>query len=271
MSTLVREIPIPNKRNYRFKGIAFDGCHFFLTCPTTCEIIKFDKCFNEVSCCKTTRPYSCICYDYIEHCFWASSDRIANMLFKLSCSLIEIDSVSLPSQNCCGGIVSGVSLDCESGALLVAFGACVISVNPRDPSDYQIVKKSCGVWNSSLACVSPSFAVVEKASGCKQNIAFYDSDLNLKASIDVPSGFNVDGLVYDPCDDKCDDVHTFYALTIKNGRYIFALKYEFAVSDFEISDCNNLVCDKKPCPPPPCPTDVCADILESVALIETAL
>ncbi|MEG2116987.1 MAG: hypothetical protein RRZ69_04840, partial [Clostridia bacterium] len=119
--------------------------------------------------------------------------------------------------------------------------------------------------------VSPSFGVVEKSGNCRQNIMFYDEYVNLKASVEIPFGYNIDALAFAPCEENCKDTRSFFAIATKNGCYLFALQYEFASSDFEICDCNYLVCEEKPCPPPPCPTDVCADILESVALIETAL
>ena len=62
------EIPLPHPCGLKYKGIAFDGCHYYLTCPECCEIVKYNLHFCIVETIKTLKPYNYICFDPVRNC-----------------------------------------------------------------------------------------------------------------------------------------------------------------------------------------------------------
>ena len=73
-----------------YRGMAFDGCRFYLTQPQHCRIQTFNACFQRQEAILTCRPYACLCYDRTEHCFWASGEQEADTIFKLNCHFVEV-------------------------------------------------------------------------------------------------------------------------------------------------------------------------------------
>ena len=81
--------------------------------------------------------------------------------------------------------------------------------------------------------------------------------------------------MFSPCTLHSSRQANFYLLATKNGCYPYLLKFSLPCCEADICPCNYAICHRccKECPPTPCPRpeDVCADLLESIALIEAAL
>ncbi|MEG2597624.1 MAG: hypothetical protein RR977_04265, partial [Oscillospiraceae bacterium] len=112
--------------------------------------------------------------------------------------------------------------------------------------------------------ISPDYMVAVIQKG-KQSICIYGSEGQLKYKFDVPQGYSIESLLFYPC---CSPKYVFYILATKHGCYPYLLKWEPDCADLEIDPCHFLICENRPRPEPAC---ACNDIIESIALIETAL
>ena len=150
-------IPIPVECGTSINHVAFDGCNYFGTVRCRCEIIKFDLCHNSVHSYCTCREYDCICYDYSEHCFWATSRMCCNTIFKLDCCMNEIDCI-----NICGldkyGIITGISYDCCNNTLIVSMSCVVIEIE-KDSEKFRVVYTAKGYWINDVLSICPYMLV----------------------------------------------------------------------------------------------------------------
>lgn len=119
--------PIPVDCCTWINHVAFDGCDYFCTIRCKCEIIRYNPYSSAQHTYCTCREYDCICYDYRDHCFWASSRKCPGKLFKLDCSMNEIDCIRLRGVERYGAI-TGVSYNCCKNTLLVSFLCAVVEV-----------------------------------------------------------------------------------------------------------------------------------------------
>ncbi|MEG2214169.1 MAG: hypothetical protein RRY09_00990 [Oscillospiraceae bacterium] len=263
------ETPLPNRCGFRYEGLAFDGCYFYLTCPADCQIIKYDACFCETDSFNVSKPYACICYDISENCFWAATDRHYHKLFKLDTCFNEIDCLNIYPCEDCGSVITGVSFDCVNCRLLISFSGCIVSVEPRSPEQPQLLKKTCGVWNGGVLSLAPSSAVIELC-GCNQRLSFYNCHFDLEFQIEIPKCYMLEALIFYPC-----DIHSgrqrFCALVTKNCSYSFLLVWELPCQAPEIAPCNYDILDNRCCSDRCRPERACCDVIESIALIEAAL
>lgn len=264
------EKSIPQKCNAEYKGIAFDCNYFYITCPDLCEIIKYDKCFCEMECFKTEKPYNNICYDYRENCFWASTKKCCGKLFKLDCCFNEIGCIVINNFELQGESITGLSYDCLENRILVSYLNCIISISKSDCSDKKIIQKNAAGCNLGVVSISPSYGVIEEHPG--PNISFYDCCANLKIKFDIPYEYCVESIILNPCIGKSHGKYNFYMLANKKKcDTSYLLEFSLDSCDVEVDNCN-FYC-KKSCPKPPCPhpKDSCNDLIESIALIETAI
>ena len=106
----------------RARSMAYDGCHYYLTspqlCDCSCNIHKLNSRFHQVDIISATRPYTCLCYDSAERCFWASCDNNAAYIYKLTADFIETDRISIANA---ATPVRSISHDCAHNTLIVAY------------------------------------------------------------------------------------------------------------------------------------------------------
>ncbi|HPW00375.1 MAG TPA: hypothetical protein PLP20_04915, partial [Oscillospiraceae bacterium] len=88
-------VALPTDLCKRYHGIAFDGCFFYLTMPQDCKIYRFRRDFTPSTCFEVDKPYSSICYDSSENCFWASVDKLGIVIYKLNREMKEIDRLQI--------------------------------------------------------------------------------------------------------------------------------------------------------------------------------
>lgn len=269
------EKPLPSKHGCKYEGMAFDGCHFYLTCPTLCEIKKYDKNFSETDVFQTKNPYTCICYDQKEHCFWAATKKHPCDLFKLDCSFREIDRITVVVCEDCGKVITGVSYQCKEDRLLVAFSNCIASIDKDDCKDPLIIQKCCSTCNTGILSILPSY-MITKIKDCKQTINVYHSNGKLRLRVNIPYQYNIESIVFYPCVDSCIEKYHFYILATKNACDSCLLRWTIDPCDLgvPIYHCNYKICNNNSCEHGRCNCDHkknCTDIIESIALIEAAL
>lgn len=264
-------IPMPTKYGCKYKGIAFDGCYFYITCPNQCKIIKYDLCFCEIECYEVQKTYTCICYDPKEKCFWAATNKHYYKLFKLDLCFNEIDFLSIHPCKNCGYIITGVSYDCCNDLLIIAFTNCIISCDKSDNSKCKIVSKSCGKCNMGISSISPSYIATTMIDHV-QSIEIYNNCGKLKQKFKISEKYTIESIVFYACSKHCKEKFYFYILASKNGCYSYLLECVVNICDFklDICCCNYLSCNKD-CDEKHFPKLYCDDLIESIALEQAAL
>lgn len=272
MFRIESEKSLPAKCLTRYKGLAYDGCWFYLTVSCECKVIRFDSCFHDEKSFDTCRSYSCIGYDFKEKCFWASEDRCLSTIFKLDKNFHEIDSIPIRTSELYGGLVTGISYNCCDDTLLVSLAGGVARVSKQHPKDSVTLMKSYREWVFGVVSICPYFICYSIAEQ-KKTIHIYSCDGKLIKDIGVPYELIIESAVFVPCVKDSTNCH-FYVLISKRGCYSYILDclMECDVLSEEICDCNYEICNSdsqcdESCEHKRC----CSDVLESIALVEASI
>ncbi|MEG1497172.1 MAG: hypothetical protein RR385_07315 [Clostridiales bacterium] len=269
---------IPSQCGLKYKGMAFDGCYFYLTCPEQCKIVKYNKCFCEENARSTEKPYTSICYDPKENCFWAVANNNSCKLFKLDLCFQEIDFLTLSPRENSGAQITGVTYDYCNDLLMVAFLHCIVTVDKCGNEVKEIISPCNKRCITGVLSISPSYIVTAIVDD-KEVVEIYNGCGELKYCFDISTENTVETILFYPCADCCAQKYHFYILTNKDCCQSYLAKWVINPCEYKIDicGCNFLFCDIGRCdeacptPPPQPPCHVCNDIIESIALIETSL
>ncbi len=247
---------------------AFDGCNYYFTLACECRIVKTDTCFKTKKYFETCRVYDAICYDPKEHCFWASSKKYCNKLFKLNCRMFEIDCISVAC-NANHGNITGLSYNCCNNSLIVSFANLVIEVKKQN-HETNILYLSNGESILSVLSISPGY-IISSSANKKQYIRILDKCGKQIDCLCLKTKDIIKDMLFNPCV-KCKK-HFIVFLIMKCGCYPHLCKhhvsseelgYRICCENFKV--CKNC-CDENTCDE----RDTYADVMESVALMEAAL
>ncbi|MEG2857736.1 MAG: hypothetical protein RR994_03865, partial [Clostridia bacterium] len=222
---------------------------------------------------ETCRNYTSMCYDTHDKCFWATGGSRGAFIYKLNKCFEEIDCIRVHATDICGSCITGVSYDCCNDTLMVSFDTGIVCVNKRNSNDTAIIKKDCRECIMSVTFTSPYYFCYCFA-GKKKFIRIYSGCGELVSKCEVPREISIEAILFNPC--TCDFSHChFYILASKDNCYSYVYH---CILDCEevcagIYQCNYNIC-KDDCSPGErgCnPKKACCDVLESIALVETAL
>jgi hypothetical protein len=263
-----------------YRGMAFDGCRFYLTQPQHCRIQTFNACFQGQETILTCRPYACLCYDRAEHCFWASGEQKADTIFKLDCHFVEVACLHIKnSASKCSPIV-GLSYNCDKNTLLIAFPDSLMDIT-KDGCCACTVKTPRKTRNCSVLSIPPYYITVYVQKR-RQYIGIYTCDGCLIKNYRFPRKQAIEAILLTSGNKELDNGCYFYVLVTKRCRHsqVLVCPFDSCGLGMLLCKCNNCCshhCDKALCPdhplPPklPCPPPCPADVITSVALTETAL
>lgn len=240
------ENSLSSKCGTRYKGIAYDGCHFYLTASCKCKVIKLDSCYNEVECFDTCRCYTAICYDKKHCCFWAAAENCSSTIYKLNKCFEEIDSIKIHKEDICGDI-TGISYNCCDNSIAVAFITSIIVINIDKACQEQskAFETSDGELLMDVVSVCP-FIICRCLTARKQTLQIFSKCGKLLHKIDLPNGLNVEAIVFYPCKKYCTGC-LFSVLAYKKNRYPYILECSLMCDALcnKICDCNYEICE--PC------------------------
>ena len=249
--------------------VAFDGCNYFCTIRCRCEIIRFNPCNCKLHKYCTCREYDCICYDYHDHCFWASCKTCYGKIFKLDCSMNEIDCICICTAERYSRI-TGISYHCCKNTLIVSFVCAVVEVE-KCSEKTNVLYTTKKYWIIDVLCICPCILLtifrcnkyyIIVINQCGEQIGCYCME-----DCFVPKN-----LIFNPCISKCHKAQ-IWAFVLKRNCYPYLCNTNICMDDLGFAPCccNYKICDaccsKKCCPD----QDECKDIMESIALIETSL
>lgn len=260
-------IPIPLECDDTINHVAFDGCDYFCTMRCKCEIIRWSPCDSALHTYCTCREYDCICYDYCDHCFWASSRTCCCKIFKLDCCMKEIDCISICASGQYG-VITGISYNCCKDALMVSLACAVVEV-----------KKDCEV--SSVFYTAKNGLILDVLSICPDLLItvlrdrkYYLEAINpcgkRTACFCINSPYIPKNLLFNPCMSTCERSE-IWAFAWKRCCYPYLCQCDISLDrlGFTPCCCNYKICRECCCGRSSC--DPCNDIMESIALMETSL
>lgn len=269
------ETPLPSERQDRYKGLAYDGCRFYLTAYCTPEILQLDEQFHKTRTIRTNRCYTYLCYDPVAHCFWAAAEKCLFTLYRLSECFEELECIPLRAPGCRDGVVTGLSRDCCTGELVAAFASCLVRVDPCRPSAAHVCYTADRDWIAGVLSLCP-YTLFCAMGAKKQTIRILTHSGAVAGEVAMPAGCTLEAAVFAPCGEECP-VCRFCALITKCGGYPYLLECqpEYGSLCEQISGCNFRIC-RKDChsggPHRPCDSrESCCEVLESVALVETSI
>lgn len=250
--------------------IAFHGCDYFCTVRCKCEILRLNPCGSLLHRYCTCREYDCICYDYHDHCFWASTRSCCGKLFKLDCSMNEIDYIRI-----CGteqyGVVTGISYDCCKNALIVSFPRVVIEIDKACETT-RVLYRTRDDCIMGVLCICP--CILLTVYQChKSSIIVLNQWGNQIRCHGICGPSTPQNLLYNPCTSECFQ-SPIWAFICKKNCYPYLCSTNLSFQDLGCipCSCNNEICKECDFGNKPCPDrDSYNDIMESIALMETSL
>lgn len=257
---------LPTDYCRRYSGMAFDGCSFYMTLPQDCKVYQFDRDLTPIGCFETAKPYTSICYDNTENCFWAVAEQPNCLIYKLNCQMQEIDllQITLPEQSL--SRIKGLSYFCGNDTLLAAFTNFIVEVS-KSSGACRVLQSICDGCFSGVTAVAPYYITV---SVCKniQSVSLFSSDDHLVKRLCLPCTYLIENIVFDPCSEKGKGEIKLILLATKHCRYPHILECALEFCGPELCPCNYKCCCH-PCDK--CDEQSVSDLIESVAMMEAAL
>jgi len=281
---------------HSFRGIAFDGCFFYLTAPLECAVYKFTLEFIDAGSVTVGRPFTAICYDTTDKCFWAAEDKCNDVIYKLDRCLKEIGQQSVKSDKKFYGPIQGISYDCKQNVLLTAYQDYIVEISKQSGRAH-ILRRNCPGDYTAILSIAPYYAIVQTdlcQSKKKQEILFYSQEGCLLRSFNTSDKYKIEDILFYPCpslDSLEYELIILVTITCENQGI---LRYNLKACDIAPDCCNHQVCNEEcdeecndecndecsdecndecdetcekqePC------KSACCDLLGSVALLEAAL
>ena len=248
---------------------AFDGCSYFFTVMGENKIIKTDKNFNVVEVYNTYREYNCICYDCKECCFYVTCKNCCTCIYKLDCCMREVGCTSLRS--CCNQNIVGMSYNCGNNTIMLAF---VNSIYEMKKNCGECVRQSCptNCTVTGILSICPGY-VVTAFKEKKYYIFIIDQCGKIVITGEIECGVIIQDMVFNPCDENCK-LSFVDCLSSRDLSEMCVSRQPICETDlgYSICPCNFDLCHKICCRCSPCDClDPCGNVLQSIALIETAL
>ena len=253
-----------------FKGITCDSRHIYLTCPSRSEIVKLDKCFVRKNVITVCKPYTSICFDEYNNCFWALSVKDRSKIYKLDYCFDEIDCMSIRIDECPCIQLSGVT--CKDCCTLIVCGNIGIAeISKRNGECIKILCRETLRYQYSCVCCGAPGMVTAMTQTQTYTIAWNDLCNCNAAKCCLPDCYHVDDIAI--C---CFDGDNYvYALVTKNMCYSYVLCIKLYSVPMEPCSCCDSYdtccgCSENDCKKADC-SEGAANIIESIALVEAAL
>lgn len=260
------EISLASACPVRYRGIASNGCCFFLITQGSQAVIQLDRCFRETGCFPTCRCYTSLCYDPCMCCFWASDGRSPSVLYQLDACFREVNFVRLRDAKTGAGVgvITGISYDCKEKSLLLAAAIGLVWVSIRGNKGFVTCTHKTNRWVVGAIAAEHHYFYCYLAED-RQMIRCCLRNGKTLWERRVPKDLYVDAAVF-ACSPRKNGRCCLFVLASKHCCYPYVLECVPVDGAFD----PDLCCQCKPKPPHPEPKP-CEDLLESVALMQMAI
>ena len=233
-----------------YKGIAYDGCFFYLSNPHEKTIAKYNLTFSFMEEFDVQRRYTSLCYSEKKECFFALTSDETDCIYVLDRKFQERDKISVKNVNM--GVrynnITGVTCG-ENGQIVVCGNFGIAEIDRGNSLKVSIIDQpKNAIQFTSIARVWEEYICTFKQSHC-QLVGMFGGCNNEQMQCHIPEQFCVEDITEFVCTKDCCKI--FYILVRKGEGCSCILKIKVCCGkDSEQSTC---------------------DILESIALVETAI
>lgn len=259
--------PVTSCSGIKINKFAFDGVNYYYTMKCENAVAKVNiACLTE-QLIKTNKIYDCICYDTEEKCFWATTKNDYTSIFKLNCSMKEIDCIFIETRGQISGNISSISYNCQNNSIYVAYPNQVLEV--YKDGEYILRQEK---YDSYITCVFslPTYYYVVFYKEERQCVYGYNSENIEIYSQEIKKGSSINTILFNPKSDDSEwyidilfDRNNCYAYLQKNLVTAETLGYTPEACVFDIATEGGCV-EINSCDP-------VSDFVESIALIEASL
>lgn len=256
--------PLQGGPDIRYQGIACDGAALFLTAPSCCEIHRYDLCGTFQAAVSVCRPYTSLCFDPWEHCFWALCPNLPEKIFRLDASFQETQVLSVSGRGC--GALRPTGLSCSDCRTLLLSGNFGIATTAKHdcPQLHLVLDSLCGYACHALQATQNG-CLAALSWGQNATVVLYDPCWAEVCRCCLPKGFCIHDMAR--CAPPCGGDETVFLLASGGNGGVCLFSCVLCPLSHK-PGCP----PPKPCPPP-CPPlcDSAEEIRASIAKIETAL
>ena len=247
----------------RISHLTFDGKNYYGTLSGACMVVQLNACGQVERRIATCRAYDCLCYDWCEDCFWASSAAGQTMLYQLDENWNEIDAVAVKHPDAQGRITAIASDPC-TGQLLVGFGNLVLRFLPDTGAAEVVCRPGRGcVLSVVKGCQCCIVMLLQRQ---KYRFVVYNSRFESVDSWDYGGTAVPMNLVFQP-QWWFSGRHCVGLFVWQNVQYPYLCQMALPLSCRPAERCTGC-CAR--CRPAPCPAD-CTNVMESIARVENAI
>lgn len=273
----VKECPIETMGYHIEKNMAYDGCYYYIPIHCKDAVLKYNETFSRMQCIKVSRKYTCMSYDYLEDCFWASCNECYGAIYKLNRCLKEIDKIHLDHPLC--GAITGISYCGNDDSLIISLEDCVLKYSKREEKT-SVIYRAPGYFITDVLSIYPAMLVIL----CKNHQQYFyvlDDCCQIVRIFSVPENFEIEHITLQPSQD-CQDQIALHALARKHQcyPYVLTMLMDTCVLGDLPNWSNYWICEKR-CEndlvygsPDGCQCnclDDCSDISKTIASMEKAL
>lgn len=263
---MIEQILVPNdvikiatENGKKYSKMTYDGHFFYFTLPKENKISKFNQECILTTCYDLNRPYSSICYDKTEECFWAWDERTNYTIYKLNMNLEEIGYIELCKCAANNSKITGLSYNCEKDTIFISFSNSIAEFSKTG----QLIKPLQKTNNSCcILSIFPYYIIIEICEHT-QIINIYSLKGKRIKSYCFSSQYEMKDIVFNPCLENEKNTISLIFFAFDNCGCPCILKCKIELCGKDSCPCNFQCCHN-------CCDSVC-DLLESIALMETAL
>lgn len=249
---------LPKQRHSLYQNMTFDGQSFYLTNPKENAIVMLDEQFQFVKEYHMNRPYQLICYNKKKDCFYAVDMNQSEYIYQLNHQLEEMNYFCISEYKEPYSKIMNITYSENHDALIIVFDNQMIEMNDNG----EVFLLSQNLNQESYHCFLDFglYYIVIVWHKDQQCLYLFHQDGCLIKQFCIPCDYKIiDIVLTSHCDQQTLE---FLILAIKNCR-LCLLRCVIC-----IEPCS---CCKENCCMIPCVEKRVCDILESIALQETAL
>ncbi len=262
----IQKTPLLLGRCYKINHITFDGCHYFCTLTNQKGILKLDHSYQLVEFVQTAKKYDCICYDWHHHLFWASS-ICSGQLFCLDHNLNEVDALCIYGTGHLGKM-TGIAYDCCQNCLILSFNNKIIFFKPESGEVGELCFPLEG-WIVGVSKICNYYLIIVMEE-YEYHLICFDLCLRQIGYYSFGTGIVPGNLIYNPCM-LFSDTPSLEVYVKKSCEYPYIYQYGLPSCSLPITPCCCCNFCQEPNHPTPYKPDPCGDLIESIAMVETAI
>ena len=267
---------LPQNHHLLYKGMAFDGQFYYLTVPEEKMIYVMDNQYNFIRSHNVSRPFAAICYNNKKQCFFAVDIREKDYIYQLNNHLEEINYFYIDKPKSTTSKIHNLSYNLNHDTLVVVYNEFVLELSDNHSIVHIIDDEN--INNYCQLTIFPPFHISIIQSKGKQYLCLSTTDNCCIKKYCIPHEYRINDFILNQTSDSQNLELIILATQCSCQPCLL-----HCIINIEICPCND--CEQsdkcqetKRCNCQhsnhccmPCINQSICDLIESIALQETAL